>query len=200
MGDFADRMLRDAFSTERHTGKQMHKERTVMERLVNAVNEFSLTLQRANLPEDISEHLPLALRVARYYMAVANVAVNMATSQEALPYVEDKALEESMGQFRKACVSLLELADPLSETFSAEAALQGLDALEQQYQQLKAQLLHAGARERIRLQQMVAELDIYSNVRRAMEQAVKGASHMRTLMELAKSYQATEQVQTDEPV
>jgi phosphate:Na+ symporter len=200
MGDFADRMLRDAFSTERHTGKQMHKERTVMERLVNAVNEFSLTLQRANLPEDISEHLPLALRVARYYMAVANVAVNMATSQEALPYVEDKALEESMGQFRKACVSLLELADPLSESFSAEASLQGLDALEQQYQQLKAQLLHAGARERIRMQQMVAELDIYSNVRRAMEQAVKGASHMRTLMELAKSYQATEQVQTDEPV
>jgi phosphate:Na+ symporter len=199
MGDFADRMLRDAFSTERHTGKQMLKERAVMERLVNAVNDFILTLQRANLPGDISEHLPLALRVARYYMEVANVAVEMASAQEALPYIEDKVLEESMGEFRKACVALLELADPLSENFSAEASQQGLDALEQQYQQLKAQLLHAGSRERIRMQQMVAELDIYSTVRRAMEQAVKGASRLRALMELAKSYQGAEQDPPAEP-
>jgi phosphate:Na+ symporter len=199
MGDFADRMLRDAFSTERHTGKQMLKERAVMERLVNAVNDFILTLQRANLPGDISEHLPLALRVARYYMEVANVAVEMASAQEALPYIEDKVLEESMGEFRKACVALLELADPLSENFSAEASQQGLDALEQQYQQLKAQLLHAGSRERIRMQQMVAELDIYSTVRRAMEQAVKGASRLRALMELAKSYQGAEQDPSAEP-
>jgi len=194
MGDFAGKMMRDAFSTERHTGSQLHKEKAVMERLVNAVNQFSLTLQRSNLPGDISEHLPLALRVARYYMAVANVAVSLATSQEELPYIEDKQLEERMGQFRSECVALLELADPLCERFSAEASREGLETLEQHYQNLKAQLLYAGAQETIRLQQMVAELDLYSNVRRAMEQAVKGASHLRTLMELAKSYQTPEQI------
>ncbi len=193
MGDFAGKMLRDAFSTERHTGSQLHKERAVMERLVNAVNEFSLILQRSNLPGDISEHLPVALRISRYYMAVANVAVSLAKSQEELPYIEDKQLAESLGRFRSECVALLELADPLSDRFSADASLQGLDALEQHYEKLKAQLLHAGTQETIRLQQMVAELDLYSNVRRAMEQAVKGASYLHTLMELAKSYEADEQ-------
>lgn len=192
MGDFATKMLRDAFSVERHTGEQMHKERVVIERLVNAVNQFSLTLQRSNLPGDITEHLPLALRVSRYYMEVANVAVDMAKVQEDLPYIEDKLMEEGLDQFRSECVGLLELADPLSDSFSAEAAQQGLDTLERHYQQLKAQLLNAGAQERIRLQQMVSELDLFSNVRRAMQQAVKGASHLRMLMELAKNYPVSE--------
>lgn len=194
MGDFSAKMLRDALSTERHVGSQLHKERVVMERLVNAVNQFSLTLQRVNLPREISDQLPLALRVSRYYMEVANVAVDMAKVQEDLPYIEDRPMEEELGQFRSECVALLELADPLSDSFSAEAAQQGLGMLEQHYQQLKAQLLHAGAQERIRLQQMVSELDLYSNVRRAMEQAVKGASHLRMLMELAKNYPVTEVV------
>lgn len=192
MGDFAGKMLRDALSSERHVGSQLHKERVVMGRLVNAVNEFSLTLQRANLPGDISEHLPLALRVSRYYMEVANVSVDTARVQEELPYIDDGLMEKTLDQFRSECVALLEVADPLGEEFSAETALEGLVALEQHYQDLKAQLLNAGAQERIRLQQMVSELDLYSNVRRAMEQAVKGASHLRTLMELAKNYPVRE--------
>ncbi len=192
MGDFASKMLRDAFSIERHSGSQLHKERVVMERLVNAVNEFSLTLQRSNLPDDISAHLPLALRVSRYYMEVAKVAVDMARVQVELPYVEDKFMEEGLEQFRSECVALLEIADPLSKTFSPEAAEQGLGPLEQHYQQLKAQLLNAGTQEQIGLQLMVTELDLYSNVRRAMEQAVKGASHLHTLMELEKNYPVTE--------
>ncbi len=193
MGDLASKMLRDAISTERHVGSQLHKERTAIERLANAVNEFSLTLQRSNLPGDITDHLPLALRVSRYYIEVANVSVAMAKVQEDLPYIEDRVMEEKLGQFRSECVALLELADPQGERFSAEAAQQGLEKLEQDYQQLKAQLLHAGSQERIRLQQMVTELDLYRNVRRAMEQAVKGASHLRTLMELAKNYPLTEE-------
>lgn len=192
MGDFASKMLSDAFSTERHTGAQLHKERAVMERLVEAVNEFSLTLQRANLPLEIVESLPIALRVSRYYNEVANVALNMAVEQETLPYIEDPVLQEVLGQFRSECVALLALADPLCESFSAEEAQQALAGLEEHYAKLKAELLHAGAQERIRLKFMVAQLDIYSGARRAMEQVVKGAGYLRGLMELSRSYQGEE--------
>lgn len=189
MGNFASKMLSDAFSTERHTGAQLHKDRAVMERLVEAVNEFSLTLQRANLPLEIVESLPIALRVSRYYNEVANVALNMAVEQETLPYIEDPLLQEVLGQFRSECVALLVLANPLSESFSAEEAQQALEGLEEHYAKLKAELLHAGAQERIRLKFMVAQLDIYSGARRAMEQVVKGAGYLRGLMELSRSYQ-----------
>jgi len=190
MGDFAGKMLRDAFSTERHTGGQLHKDRAVMERLVEAVSEFSITLQRANLPVEIVENLPIALRVSRYYSEAANVALNMAVEQEALPYIEDPLLQEVLGQFRSECVALLAISDPLSESFSAEGAQEALATLEEHYAKLKAELLHAGAQERIRLKFMVAQLDIYSGARRAMEQVVKAAGYLRGLMELSRSFQA----------
>jgi len=192
MGDFASKMLSDAFSTERHTSGQLHKDRAVMERLVEAVSEFSITLQRVNLPMEIVENLPIALRVSRYYNEVANVALNMAVEQETLPYIEDPVLQEVLGQFRSECVALLAIADPLSESFSAEGAEEALASLEERYARLKAELLHAGTQERIRLKFMVAQLDIYSGARRAMEQVVKGAGYLRELMELSRSYQAEE--------
>jgi len=199
MGDFADKMLRDAFSTERHTSVQLHKDRVVLERLADAVNQFSVQMQKANLPAEISENLPLALRVSRYYLETAAVAVNMSQSQENLPYLEDEELQKSLDDFRRECVSLLELADPLAPEFEPETALQRLDEMESHYENLKAQLLNAGARETIRLRQMVAQLDLFSGVRRAMEQTVKGASYFSSLQELAKNLgeEREEEISTD---
>lgn len=187
MGDYVSNMLRDALSTERHTSAQLHKDKVVMERLVDAVNHFSVMMQKANLPAGISENLPLAIRVSRYYMEAAVVALNMSQEQENLPYIEDQGLQQTLGQFRSECVTLLETADPMSEHYNAEVALQALDELEQHYESLKAQLLNAGARESIRLRQMVAQLDLYSDVRRAMQQTVKGASYLSSLQALASS-------------
>ncbi|MCW8841012.1 MAG: Na/Pi symporter, partial [Gammaproteobacteria bacterium] len=187
MGDLASKMLRDAFSTERHSSNLLHKEHTVMERLVDAVNHFSVTMQKANLPTQVSENLPLALRVSRYYMEVAALALSLSRAQEHLPYIEDRALQQELDRFRGECVALLDLIDPLSERFDIDSARQRLDELERHYETLKAQLLNAGAREAIRLRQMVAQLDLYSDVRRAMEQAVKGASYLNSLQSLARS-------------
>ncbi|HEY9148269.1 MAG TPA: Na/Pi symporter [Gammaproteobacteria bacterium] len=187
MGDLASKMLRDAFSTERHTSTLLHKERAVMERLVDAVNHFSVTMQKANLPAEVSENLPLALRVSRYYMEVASLALSLSRAQEHLPYIEDRALQQELDRFRGECVALLELIDPLSEHFDIARAGTMMDELQRHYETLKAQLLNAGAREAIRLRQMVAQLDLYSDVRRAMEQAVKGASYLNNLQSLAKS-------------
>jgi phosphate:Na+ symporter len=200
MGDFSGKMLRDAFSTERHTGTQLHKDRVVMERLAGAVNQFSVTLQRSNLPAEIVENLPIALRVSRYYTEVANVAMSMAAEQEESPYLDDQELQEVVGRFRSECVALLALAAPLSDSFSLKEAKQALISLEEHYGELKAQLLHAGAQERIRLNYMVAQLDIYSGARRAMEQMVKGADYLRGLMELARSYESTESEGSTEAV
>jgi len=54
MGDLATNMLQDAFSTERHAGNQLHKEKAVMARLVDAVNHFSVQMQKSNLPTEVS--------------------------------------------------------------------------------------------------------------------------------------------------
>jgi phosphate:Na+ symporter len=192
-GGFARQMLLDALSSEHHASRQLHRDRSVLERLSQAVNEFTVTMQRAHLPEDVSEHLPVALRIARYYLEGATLAVEIATAQEELDYIQDPRLNESIGHFRGECAALLALSDPMKEGYATEAVQQALAELESHYQKLKTQLLHAGSDEHIAMTQMVGQLNLYSEVRRAMEQSVKGANYLRGLAEWATHLQKGEE-------
>lgn len=194
-GGFARQMLLDALSSEHHVSGQLHRDREVLERLSQAVNGFTLDMQRANLPEDVSEHLPVVLRIARYYLEGASLAVNIATAQEELDYIQDPRLSGAIGRFRSECAALLSLSDPIREGYSAEVVQQALAELEANYQRLKTQLLHAGSDEHIPMPQMVGQLNLYSEVRRAMEQSVKGANYLRGLAEWLSHFQ-----REDEPM
>ena len=201
-GGFARQMLLDALSTEHHAGGQLHRDREVLERLSGAVNEFTVAMQRAHLPEDVNEHLPVALRIARYYLEGASLAVEIATAQEALDYIQDPRLNEVVGRFRGECAALLALSDPMKEGYSSEAIQQALAELEGHYQGLKTQLLHAGSDERLPMSQMVGQLNLYSEVRRAMEQSVKGANYLRGLTEWLRRLQdqgESQQTDTETP-
>jgi phosphate:Na+ symporter len=188
MGKLAHGMLQDLLSSERSASSQLHRDKEVMRRLQQAVDEFTVTMQRAKLSAEIGDRLPLALRTTRYYEVVANMAVEMASLQEGLVYVEEPELVELMNHFRSECVTLLEQLSPLAEGYEPERVQQALAEIERHYAQLKAQLLKAGADEHIRLRTMVAQLDLHSDLRRAMEQAVKGANHLHQLAELASRY------------
>ena len=115
----------------------------------------------------------------------------MASLQEGLKFVEDPRLTEAMGHFRGECVSLLAQLEPMEESYSPQDITNLLSELESHYRQLKAQLLQAGAGEQLQLRAMVAQLDLYSDLRRAMEQAVKGADCLHELAELASRYRQT---------
>ncbi len=192
MAELARNMLQDSFSSEHIAGAQLHKDKAVMTRLQKAVDEFTVTMQRAQLSADIGDHLPLALRTSRYYEEMANMALNMANLQEGLKYVEEPGLAEAMSHFRGECVSLLAQLEPMAESYSQQEITNLLNALESHYKQLKAQLLLAGAGEQLQLHEMVAQLDLYRDLRRAMEQAVKGADCLYGLVELASRYRQTE--------
>lgn len=188
-GGFARQMLLDALSTEHHAGRLLHRDREVLERLSNAISEFTVSMQRAHLPEDVSEHLPVALRIARYYLEGATLAVEIASAQEVLDYIQDPRLNEAVGRFRGECAALLSLSDPMKEDYSAEVIERSLAELEGNYQRLKTQLLHAGSDEHLSMQQMVGQLNLYSEVRRAMEQSVKGANYLRGLAEWVSHFE-----------
>ncbi|MEN8171052.1 MAG: Na/Pi cotransporter family protein [Pseudomonadota bacterium] len=200
MGSLARNMLQDIFSSERATSTQLHNDKLVMVRLQQAVDEFSVTMQRAQLSADIGDRIPLALRISRYYEEVANIAVNMARLQEGLAYVEEPRLAESMGNFRGECVNLLVQLDPLADTYSQQKVAEAMGELENHYEQLKAKLLQGGASGQLQLRAMVAQLDLHSDLRRAMEQAVKGTDYHHQLAELASRYrEGVDEVVTDNP-
>lgn len=193
IGGIVRSMGKGVLSSERVAGVQLAREKSAVVSLVEAVGQFSVAMQRTNLPAEFDQSLPDALRVARYYTAVAEVADDTAKAQELAAYVGDEALNSEMAYFRSDAVKLLEAADPARDEYDVAAVERMLTALDDSYHSLKAHLLRAGTEARIGSEQMVQQLEIYSRLRRLLQQAVKGANYLYALLQLAAKYRRMQQ-------
>jgi len=193
IGSMARDMGKGVLSSERGIGKQLAPDKQAVLNLVDAVGKFSVAMQRTHLPQEFDESLPNALRVARYYTAAAELAEGVAQNQELASYLGDEPLTSEMTFFRSDAVHLIETADPQREDFDSAALERALATMEDSYHSLKAHLLRAGTEERITGEQMVQQLEIYSRIRRMMQQTVKGGIYLHTLLDLAVKYRRMQQ-------
>lgn len=193
VGTIAREMGTTVLNAERVAGAHMAGDKQAVLTLVEAVRGFSIALQRTHLPQEFDESLPHVMRVARYYTAVAELADDVARLQERASYVQDQALTSQMVFFRGDAVQLLAAADPQNEGYDSTEMSRQLAALEDAYQSLKALLLRAGTEELISSEQMVEQLEIYSRLRRMLQQAVKGGNYLHGLLDLAAKYRRMQQ-------
>ncbi len=193
IGGIARNMGKAVLSAEQAVGVQLVKDKQAVAGLVAAVGQFSVAMQRGNLPAEFDQSLPDALRVARYYTAVAELADDTAQVQRTAGYLADEALNSEMVYFRSDAVKLLDVAEPARDDYDVAAIERILAALEDSYHSLKAHLLRAGAAGRIGGEQIVQQLEIYSRLRRMLQQAVKGANYLHGLLQLAAKYRRMQQ-------
>ncbi len=193
VGGMARDMGKGVLSAERSIGKQLAPDKVAVVNLVDAIGKFSVAMQRTHLPQEFDESLPNALRVARYFTAVAELAEGVAQYQELASYLSDEPLNSEMSFFRSDSVHLIDIADPQREDFDSAAIERKLAAMEDSYHSLKAHLLRAGTEERITGEQMVQQLEIYSRIRRMLQQSVKGCIYLHGLLDLAAKYRRMQQ-------
>ncbi|GAB4291450.1 MAG: hypothetical protein Kow0096_05640 [Thiohalomonadaceae bacterium] len=193
VGAIVREMGTTVLNAERVAGAHMAGDKQAVFALVEAVRRFSVAMQRTHLPQEFDESLPHAMRVARYYTAVAELADDVAHLQERASYVRDEALISQAVFFRSDAVKLLAAADPQQEGYDSAEISRQLAALEDAYQSLKSLLLRAGTEERISSEQMVEQLEIYSRLRRMLQQMVKGSNYLFGLLELAAKYRRMQQ-------
>jgi phosphate:Na+ symporter len=179
------RMAAAALSREAGPGPRLAQDRRVVERLVEETGEFCRLMNRAELPAAMGDALPVALRVLRYGAETAELAVNIANAQSRLREVADAGLAEEIARYKAGLVALLTAADPAAAGFDTQACMQRLQALEQEYQELKSHLLRAGASGRLPVRDTVAQLDLLSDLRRLSEQVAKGARHLADVAAVA---------------
>jgi phosphate:Na+ symporter len=145
------------------------REREIVRRLDAVVERFAERLSRAALPEGGARDLARWLRVLRYHETTAALAVQAAQAVRApLPAAVqpcESAFVEQAHALLVACGS----GDPGAVSEAAQ------DAVERHYQVLKAALLDAGAMGTLSIDAMEAALGHASALRRALEQAAKGA-------------------------
>lgn len=179
-GSIALRMARAALSAELAPARSLIADKHAVDRLTVALGEFSSRLYRANLSPQSAERLPVILRVARYYDAVAELAAEIGTAQADLSSPAP-VLADDIAGFRLAVVRLTEQADTTQPQFSPEACTQALRDVEDRYEPLKAALLMAGSQGMVGMVAMENWLIQLSRIRRLAQQATKAALRLQAL-------------------
>ncbi len=172
MGGIALRTVRSALLVPVPSAASLARNQQVAARLNQAIADFITQLNRAGMPADNATRLPEILRMARYYEAAAELAVEAIEAAGEVETVEGIASDAS---FRNQAHALLDQADPtgtLADTASLDASLRDF---ENDYQIFKAELLEAGAQGQFPVAGMDARLRAASALRRALQQAVKAA-------------------------
>lgn len=189
IGVMAREMAQMTLTAERSTPEHlMNADKMAIATLVEAVGQFSVQMQRSTLPAEFDQSLPDALRVARYFASVAELAATAAEMQERMSYLDDEPLNSEITFFRADALKLLSAVDPQTENFDAAAAQRMLAAMEDAYQSLKGHFLRAGSEGRLRTEQMVELLEFYSRIRRLLQQAEKGGRYLHGLLALAAAH------------
>lgn len=200
IGGMARDMAQMTLTAERTAPSHlMTADKLAIASLVEAVGQFAVQMQRTTLPAEFDQSLPDALRVARYYTSVADLADNAAQMQERMSVLQDEPLTSETTFFRADALTLLQAADPQAEGYDSAAADRMLAAMEDAYQSLKAHLLRAGSEGRLRTEQMVELLEFYSRMRRLLQQAVKGGRYLHSLLDLAAAQQKKKAEPEPEP-
>jgi phosphate:Na+ symporter len=181
IGGIARRMAKAALSAEAPRTARLVQDKRVADRLVMAVGDFTNKLHHADLPHDLAEAFPHALRVSQYLADITERALDIAELQPALTPPAEAELGEALTRFKAAAARQLDAADPDTEGFSLERLEQTAAALENDYQALKGRLLRAGTEGRLPIRQMVARLDELSAIRRMLDQALKAARYSASL-------------------
>jgi phosphate:Na+ symporter len=185
MGDMTHRMARESLAERPPATESLAAQQRVVERLVEAIGDFAARVSRGHLPDQISDGVTEALRVARYHRDVATLAhdiaaLRMLRERHALPAIAEQRRQWQELAIRALDLARLEPGDPLRDS-AAEAVAQ----VESEYARLKQALLREGTSGAIPIPEMERQLRIISMARRLVAQADKARRYGDHLAGLA---------------
>lgn len=183
LGELVRRMAKEAISSEQVAPQSLEQQRAAVDRLVEAIGEFSSRMQQSNLPPMLADVLPNALRVSRYHSEMAELAVLIAQSHHQAGDLAQPELEDAVNAFNSRVVRLLTGIGSHTPRYPSVNFDVEMKGLQDAYQSLKNRLLRTGTEGRLPVRRMVEELDTLSNIRRLAEQADKAARYLQSLQD-----------------
>lgn len=177
IGALATRAAAATVAGEQAERRAVQEDRRALDSLVVASGEFVAEMQDGSLSTEIGSALPNALRITRYYSEMVEAAERLSRPPAAGAHYPAE-LAETLAHYRAETFDFLAACH---EAYAPEALSGRLADLQAAYQGLKSRLLHAGAAGRIRVPQVVDQLDRLSDMRRMAEQAEKAARYLSDL-------------------
>jgi phosphate:Na+ symporter len=170
-----------ALSTESVPGKRIASDHVIVKNLAHAVAEFISRLGRDELSGEVAERMAKLLRAEQHLLACSVQALEIARVQGGLSPLGDNQLMEHIADYRAKVVHLMTLANPEADDFSFVSCDMQLEQVQLAYDEVKAELLLAGAGLRTSIPGVIEILEQNSRIRRMARQMVKA---MRNLSEM----------------
>jgi phosphate:Na+ symporter len=177
----AKRMSMAALSSESTPGRQISSDYIVAEKLASSVDEFITRLEREALSGEVADQLAKLLRAEQHLLACAEQALLVAREQAELKVLEDSELQDGIAHYRTEVVNLMRLSDPEAEGYSFVQCEEQLDRVQVSYDDIKTELLEAGAALRAPIPEIIDILEQNSRIRRMARQMFKAMHYLSEL-------------------
>ncbi len=172
------RMSREAISAERGAADRLQQQYESLTQLIGRIGEFNQELARQNLNAEISETLPVSLRVARYFNEMARLAARLPEYYPVFEQLQDSGIRSSVHDYQQAVIHLIDACEVRDDM-----ATQGYEThqmkheMEREYQHLKNGLLNQTISRQLTPADSVVLLDALSHIHRLAEQAEKASRY-----------------------
>lgn len=172
------RMSREAISAERGAADRLQQQYESLNLLIGRIGEFNQELARQNLSVEISETLPISLRVARYFSEMARLAARLPEYYPVFEQLQDSGIRASVHDYQQAVIHLIDACE-----VREDSATQGYEThrmkreMEREYQHLKSGLLNQTIFSQLTPAESVTLLDALSHIHRLAEQAEKASRY-----------------------
>lgn len=171
-------MAREAVSAEAADRTRLEAQAQGIYQLVARISEFNQELARQNLNADISETLPISLRVARYFSEIARLSARLPEYYPLFERLSDEGLRHQWFEFQQTVIRLLDITEIREDAnIQGYASHQVMHEVHNRYQSLKAQLLEQTVNGRLNTEESMQLLDAMSQLQRLAEQAEHASSH-----------------------
>jgi len=191
------RMALAAMSIESAQGR-ISSDYMVAEKLARAVAEFITWLGRGVLSGEVAEQLAKLLRAEQHLLACAEQSLVVARAQAELKVIDDVDIQANLAQYHSEVVSLIQMVDPGVAEFSFVDVEVQLEKVQASYENVKAELLQAGAKLRIPINDMIIVLEQNSRIRRMARQMIKAMHNLGEFLIIIDANEALKQVTKEE--
>jgi phosphate:Na+ symporter len=177
IGAYARAAALDALQAATPQTARLARERQIVEGLALVAADFASRAHRNELPADLAAGFPQAIRVTQYLADLAERAEEVARNRERLEAGGGAAATGSLAAWRSAAARLIGQADPERPDYAPAACEDAMRVLQQDYQNVKDELLRNASSGQVPVAGMAAQLDELSAARRALDQALKAARY-----------------------
>lgn len=178
MSGIARRMAKAAISMESGPAAKLMADKAIIDELVVAVGEFGKKMQQFNIPRELGDQLPDALRVSGYLTDMADFSLSLATLQADRQHPLTPELAGEMAHFKSRAVFFLTKTDLERKEFSLPDWQNELAEIKEEYRTLKTRLLRAASKGELTARQMVNCLEVIYHIRHIAGQSEKTARYL----------------------